>query len=266
VFERVERDGVTMHIAPALFDEWGIGIVFSERGGGVSGPPYSSLNLAAHVGDDPGAVDTNRSRLLEAVGIRSLRSRLTTAEQVHGTRLVEVDTVSAGSGAFASGEGHRPPVPSTDALWTRERGLPLLLLYADCVPVVLVRPSLPAVAVVHAGWRGLAAGIVGQVAVALGTLPGDDDLSAFVGAYIGPCCYEVGTEHVSHFRNTFVTLQGETARLDLGAVVADELARSGVPRGRQWHLGTCTVHSTAAWFSYRAEGRTGRHGALAVIL
>ncbi len=266
VFERVERDGVTIHTAPALFDECGIGLVFSERGGGVSEAPYSSLNLAGHVGDDPGAVDVNRSRLLEAVGIGPLRSRLTTAEQVHGIRLAEVDSASAGAGAFASGEGCLPPVPSTDALWTRERGLPLLLLYADCVPVVLVRPSLPAVAVVHAGWRGLAAGIVGQAAAALGALPGADDLTAFVGPHIGSCCYEVGTECVSHFRNTFVTLQGETARLDLGAVVADELARSGVPRGRQWHLGTCTAHNTEAWFSYRAEGRTGRHGALAVIL
>ncbi|HSQ22703.1 MAG TPA: polyphenol oxidase family protein, partial [Coriobacteriia bacterium] len=100
----------------------------------------------------------------------------------------------------------------------------------------------------------------------LGGLAGADDLTAYVGPHIGPCCYEVGGECVSHFDNAFVTITAASSRLDLGAAVGHDLERSGVPKERQWHLGICTAHSTDRFYSYRAEGRTGRHGALAVIL
>lgn len=264
MYERVERDGVAVHTAPELFSTSGIGIAFSERGGGVSAAPYASLNLAGHVGDAPSAVDENRARLLSAIGIDALRERLTCAEQVHGAVVAEVTEREAGAGAFVS--GGRPPVAGADALWTRERGVPLLLLFADCVPVVLARPSVPAVAVVHAGWRGAAAGIAGAAARTLGALDGADDLVAFIGPHIGACCYEVGAECVSHFGNSFVTITAASPRLDLGAAVADDLKRSGVPEERQWHLGICTSHSTDRFYSYRSERQTGRHGALAVIL
>jgi hypothetical protein len=264
VFDRVERDGVVMHVVPSAFAEGGIGIAFSERGGGVSEDPYASLNLARHVGDDPRAVDANRDRFLTALGIAPLRGSLTCAEQVHGTAVIEVTAEMAGAGAYASGD--RPPVPATDALWTRERGVPLLLLFADCVPIVLARPSVPAIAVVHAGWRGAAAGIAGAVARVLGALPGANDLVAYVGPHIGGCCYEIGSDVVSHFDNAFVKITAASPRLDLGAAVAEDLKRSGVPKERQWHLGICTAHSTDRFYSYRSEGRTGRHGALAVIL
>lgn len=264
MFETVQRDGVTVHTVPSLFARCGVGIAFSERTGGMSRAPYASLDLAAHVGDEPAAVDANRGRLLEAIGIGSLAEQLTCAEQVHGAATVEVNAAVAGSGARAA--SGRPPVAGTDALWTRESGVPLMLLFADCVPVIIVKPSAPAVAVVHAGWRGAAAGIVGKAARVLGVLGGPDDLEAYVGAHIGPCCYEVGDEFLSHFDNAFVTITAASPRLDLGAAVADDLKRSGVPKERQWHLGICTAHSTDRFFSYRSEGRTGRHGALAVIL
>lgn len=264
MYERVERDGVAVHTVPELFSASGIGIAFSERGGGVSASPFDSLNLAGHVGDAPAAVDENRTRLFSAIGIGTLRDRLTSAEQVHGAGVAEVTEQQMGAGAFVS--GGRLPVVGADALWTRERGVPLMLMYADCVPVVLARPSVPAIAVVHAGWRGAAAGIAGAAARTLGTLDGDDDLVAFIGPHIGACCYEVGDECVSHFDNAFVTITAASPRLDLGAAVADDLKRSGVPEERQWHLGICTSHSTDRFYSYRSERRTGRHGALAVIL
>ncbi len=263
-FERVTIDGVTVHTVPELFERYGIGVAFSEREGGVSVGAFSSLDLAAHVGDDPVAVDRNRDALLTAIGIAALRERLTCAEQIHGIRAIEVTAAEAGAGGFAT--GGPPPHASCDALWTRECGVPLMLLFADCVPIVLVRPSVPAVAVVHAGWRGLAAGVVEESVAAL-PIPGDnDDLLAFIGPHIGPCCYEVGCEVVSHFDNAFVTIAAASTRLDLGAAVMDRLERSGVPEGRQWHLGICTAHNTERFYSHRAEGRTGRHGALAVIL
>jgi hypothetical protein len=147
-----------------------------------------------------------------------------------------------------------------------------MLLFADCVPVVLVRPGVPAVAVMHAGRVGAAAGIVGTAVGVLRALPGLDDCEAYVGPHIGACCYEVGDDVAapfaarSHSGNSFVTITAASPRLDLGAVVADELERSGVPKERQWHLGICTAHNTDRFYSYRAEGLTGRHGALAVIL
>jgi hypothetical protein len=264
MFERVERDGVAIHTVPSLFAAAGIGVAFSERIGGVSEPPFASLDLAGHVGDAPGSVDRNRELLLESIGIATLSDHLTCAEQVHGTVMAEVTTAEAGAGAWVS--AGRPPVAGADALWTCERGVPLMLMFADCVPIVLARPGIPAVAVVHAGWRGAAAGIVRRAAAVLGALPGEDDLMAFVGPHIGPCCYEVGPDCVSQFDNRFVTITAASSHLDLGAVVAEDLKRSGVPEGRQWHLGICTAHNTDRFFSHRADGQTGRHGALAVIL
>ena len=282
MFECVERDGIAVHTAPLLFAEAGIGIAFSERIGGVSDAPYRSLNLAAHVGDQSGAVDENRARLLGSIGITPLFDQLTTAEQVHGVRLVEVTSRNAGRGARAA--CGPAPIAGADALWTREPGIPLLLLFADCIPVLLVRSSVPAVAVVHAGWRGAAAGIVGHVACSIAELAGDDDLVAYVGPHICGACYEVGEEvhaafsgapgvadspespGVSHSGNASVTLSRAARPLDLARIVTEQLVRSGVPEERQWHLGICTAQNTDRFYSYRAEGRTGRHGALAVIL
>lgn len=263
-YERVERDGVAIHTVPELFETCGVGVAFTERIGGTSEGPYDSLNLAAHVGDDPFRVDANRRLLLEAIGIGMLGDRLTTAEQVHGTRIAEVDLATAGAGASAG--GGRPPIPQTDALMTRMPGIPLMLMYADCVPVILVSPSAPAVAVVHAGWRGAAAGIAGKAARQLSARAGARDIRAFIGPHIGGCCYEVGPEVVSHFDTAFATITEVSPHLDLGAAVAADLERSGVPRGRQCHLGICTAHNTDRFYSFRADGLTGRHGALAVIL
>lgn len=264
MFERVERDGLAIHTVPSLFEACGVGIAFSERIGGVSGAPWSTLNLAGHVDDDPARVDRNRDRLCEAIGIGALRDGLTTATQVHGTAVARIGATDVGSGSHVS--RGRAPIDATDALWTTERGVPLLMMFADCVPIILVRPSVPAVAVVHAGWRGAAAGVIEAAASELRSLPGEDDLSAYVGPHIGPCCYEVGPECVSQFGSTFVTITATSTRLDLGAAVADALERSGVPEGHQWHLGICTSHNTDRFYSHRAEGPTGRHGALAVII
>lgn len=264
VFERVERDGIAVHTVPEVFERFGVGIAFSERGGGVSAPPYDSLDLAGHVGDDPLAVDINRRRLLDVIGIGTLAPRLTTSDQVHGSRVVQVAEADAGAGAcVASGPG---PITGCDGLWTQVPGIPLLLMFADCVPVIVVDPAGPAVAVVHAGWRGLAAGVVERAVQSMEHGRESGELMAFVGPHIGPCCYEIGDEIVSHFGNSFVTITAASKRFDLGAAVTYGLERAGIPKGRQWHLGICTAHTTDRFYSHRAEGRTGRHSALAVIL
>lgn len=244
----------------------GVTLAFSERTGGVSSSPYGSLNLAAHVGDDPASVDENRRRFLEALGLGHLEHRLVTAEQVHGEQVHLVRAADAGSGARAA-SGVRP-IAATDALITDVPDIPLMLLFADCVPVVLVAPG-PVVAVVHAGWRGALAGLPGITASRLAAQAGCDAtrISAYVGAHIGACHYEVGYEILSQFVNRFGTVaRAESGGLDLGAIVSRNLTDAGVPSCSIALLGVCTADQTDRFFSYRAEGGlTGRHSAVACI-
>lgn len=244
----------------------GIVVAFSERGGGVSEPPYASLNLAAHVGDVPESVDTNRTRLMSALGLEHLRAALVVPEQVHGDHVARVGSAAAGSGALASGGAG--PVPATDALICTEPGVPLMLCFADCMPVVLVAPG-PAVAVVHAGWRGALASLPGRAARSLASACGCDprEIVAYVGPYIRACHYQVSDEVMSHFVNTFGTFaRAESGGLDLGAVVEASLTEVGVAACSIASLGACTAEETDRFFSYRAEGgTTGRHCALVCI-
>lgn len=245
----------------------GVIVAFSEREGGVSAPPFASLDLAAHTGDDPDAVDVNRTRLLAVLGLESMRNRLTMAEQVHGERIATVTDAEAGAGARAAdGPG---PLPATDALLTSEVSTPLLLCFADCVPVVLVAVApVRAVAVVHAGWRGSLARLPGLAADALAAHAGcsTSALLAYVGPHVCASCYPVDDERLSQFATSFDTILPAQGRLDLGAVVSESLRDAGVPDARQARLDLCTAERTEAFFSYRAEGLTGRHGALAVVL
>lgn len=265
--QRIEAGGVAYWTDGALLQSKGVLVAFSERSGGVSDAPFSALNLAAHVGDDPVCVDANRQHFLDAVGVGRLTDRLTTCEQVHGTQLRVVTADDIGRGARAvSGPA---PVGSTDALVTALADVPMLLLFADCVPVVLVAPG-PVVAVVHAGWRGALAGIAATSASRLAVHAGCETsaIVAYIGPHIGPCHYKVSDDVLSLFQSAFGNLaRAESGGLDLGAVVVESLTRSGVDKCSITALGTCTAESTECFFSYRAEGGlTGRHGALACIL
>ncbi len=243
----------------------GIRIAFTERTAGASEPPYDSLNLAAHVGDDARAVDANRTLLLDSLALGHLRARLVTAEQVHGERVALVGEIDAGAGAFTQGVS---PIAATDALMTTETALPLLMLYADCVPVIFaaVTPR-PAVCIVHAGWRGALADLPGRAAAELASFAGCEtaELRAYIGPHIGTCCYDVGDEILSQFCNTFDTIGAVDGRLDLAAAVWEGLTREGVRSTRIAEVGSCTRDHTDRFFSYRAAPVTGRHGALAVI-
>jgi len=245
----------------------GVVVAFSERGGGVSQPPYQGLNLAAHVDDADDAVDRNRALLLDALGMAKLRERVVCSEQVHGDRVAWVTARDAGSGACA--RDGRPAVSETDALLTCDRDLPIMLFFADCVPIVLVAPG-PCVAVVHAGWRGALAGIAEKAARELSKASSCDpsSIDAYIGPHIGPCHYEVDERTLSHFVNRFGTFaRAESGGLDLGLVVAASLETAGVDPCRIVSLGICTAETTDRFFSYRAEaGPTGRHCALACVL
>ena len=259
--------GVSFLTDAAMYERHGILVAFSARSGGVSTGAYASLNLAAHVGDEAAAVDENRGRLLDALGIAALRPRLTTSEQVHGERIRDVTAREAGAGAFALG-GARP-LAATDAVLTTEAGVPLLMLYADCVPVVVVATAPErVVGIAHCGWRGALAGLAGKTAGAVAARAGcaAAGLLAYIGPHIGECHYRVSLEMVSQFEERFATIAPARDRLDLGAVVSESLNEVGVLADNTVSSGICTAERIDAFYSYRGEGTTGRHGALAVIL
>jgi hypothetical protein len=219
--------------------------VFTTRAGGVSTPPYDGLDLALHVGDDPQAVAENRDRLRAALDLPALAF----AEQVHGDGVAVVDAPRPdGSGA-----------PAVDALVTDRRGLGLVVLAADCLPVLLAAPGV--VAAAHAGRAGLLAGVLARTVermAALGAEPAQ--VRAVVGPAAGPCCYEVPADMAADAERRLpgvrATTRAGTTSLDLrrGADVA--LRSAGV---RQvGHVEACTVDD-ARLFSYRRDGRTGRH-------
>jgi YfiH family protein len=242
--------------------ETGIFVAFSQRTGGVSERPYASLNLATHVGDAPDSVEANRERFLTALGLSRYLPDLTMAEQVHGNRVAVV--ARGGQGAQVGSRA----LPSTDGMVTSEPGVPLMMCFADCVPVLLVAPG-PVVAVAHAGWRGALGGVVPNTVDVLVSESGSaaSEMTAYIGPHICADHYQVGSDVLSHFTRAFGTLaRAESGGLDLGAVLAVSLTAAGVQPCRIADLGLCTAEETDRLFSHRAEsGLTGRHGALVCI-
>lgn len=227
--------------------------VFTTRIGGVSGPPFESLNLGALTEDSGEAVADNRSRLATALDIAP--ERIAFAHQVHGVELI-VHTAPLRS-SFAAHRGANEErsssaPPEADGHVVREPGIAALVFVADCVPVALYGPA--GVAMLHCGWRGLAAGLIARGAAAV------DATDAAIGPSIGPCCYEVGEEVLRE-----PALKGEEATgrmLDLAAIAARQLRDAGVERVEV--AGLCTSCEAELFFSHRRDaGRTGRQAGLA---
>lgn len=229
---------------------------FPTRAGGVSQGPYSSLNCAASVGDEPSAVAENLTRLARAAGVEP--GALVTVSQVHGDRVLR-----AGPGG---GAAPRPPIGEADAVWTDAPGTAVGVRTADCLPVLLEDPVGRRVAAVHAGWRGVIADIVTRTLeglVAQGTRVGD--VRAVVGPCIQRCCFEVDGDLPERFASAFgsevvVPFAGKARRhLDLPKAVAIALARAGLPGDHVAALPHCTM-CDARFFSHRRDrGHTGRH-------
>jgi YfiH family protein len=227
------------------------------RLGGVSSPPFASLNLSQVVGDDPAAVATNYERVCGAFGIR--RSQMATCYQVHSA---DVFVVAASDGGRLVGQG--------DAMVTDQPGVYLSMRFADCTPLLLHDPVRRAVGIAHAGWRGTLKNVAGAVVRAmverLGCLPGD--ITAVVGPAIGPCCYQVGSEVIQAAEAAYASA-GELLRpraggryhFDLWEANRRQLVVAGVNHVAV--AGLCTACRTDRFFSHRAEqGQTGRFGAL----
>ena len=241
--------------------KWGATVAFTTRLGGVSEGPYGELNLAYHVGDEAERVAVNRELLCKALSLRL--DRLTCAEQVHGSAIAEVDEKLAGRGADS-----KCAIPGADGLITGLAGIPLAILTADCVPVVLVDPINGKVGVVHAGWRGTIAGIA-EVAVERLVRAGadPDNLLAYIGPSIGPCCYEVSEELAATFERKFGReARPAKRRVDLKTANEISLERAGLQPEAIIDAGICTSCRGDLFFSYRAHRRiTGRQAAIASI-
>ncbi len=233
----------------------------TTRGGGVSKPPYDQLNLGLHVGDDPGAVLENRRRLAAALGVEV--PAFVFAQQVHGGEVRVVGTGDCARGALRFADA----LSDTDALITRDAGVVLAVMHADCVPVVLFDPHIPAVGVVHAGWGGAVHHVARRAVVAMRTQFGSDPatLLAGIGPSIGPASYEVGIEVAERVQAEFPDVDlirprddGRKYLLDLWRAAAVDLMGAGVPRENIEVAGLDTFQLHSRFFSHRRRQPTGR--------
>jgi purine-nucleoside/S-methyl-5'-thioadenosine phosphorylase / adenosine deaminase len=212
---------------------------FTTRAGGVSDGPYTSLNLGRWTDDDPAAVAENRRRAGDG-------RPLGFARQVHGTRVLTLDAPTA-----------EDAVADADGVATAAHGIAALVLTADCLPVALATRG--AVAMLHAGWRGLADGVLQAGVAAVRALDPESPIHAAIGPAAGACCYQVGDEVAALFgdepRRTDRTI-------DLKGIAARRLRAVGVAEVRD--VGRCTMCEPDVFFSHRASGPvTGRQGGLA---
>ena len=216
----------------------------SLRHGGVSQPPWDSLNLGDHVGDDPAAVAENRRRL-------NLPAEPVWLRQTHSTRIVDAAAV-------------RPGEAEADGSCTRRPGIICAVLTADCLPLLICDRRGSRIAAVHAGWRGLAAGIIEQAIRAL-ALPGEE-LLVWLGPAIGPRAYEVGDEVRESFlahdpaAESAFQASGTKWHMDIGRLARQRLRALGVAAiygGKH-----CTFAEASLFYSYRRDGVTGRMASL----
>jgi len=262
------------HALPLLRPDWPapawVGAAVTVRDGGVSAPPFASLNLATHVGDNPAVVAENRGRLRAALALPAEPLWLS---QQHGTHVVDADQLDATRFQVTRSTGGEPP-PQGDAAITRQSGRVLAVLVADCLPVLLARYDGSAVAIAHAGWRGLAAGVLEASVAALGGPA--PQLHAWLGPVIGPEHFEVADE----VRDAFCQRErpGRPAHPKAHSARAFERNARGrwqcdlyaLARARLAALGVQSVHGerrcsyalTKSFYSYRRDGVTGRMAAL----
>jgi polyphenol oxidase len=218
----------------------------TTRAGGVSEGPWTGLNLGLRCDDDPAAVAANRARLEGC-----LPQPPKWLAQVHGSTVVDADTLG--------------DVPQADASVARRPGTVCAIQVADCLPVLFTDRAGSCVAAAHAGWRGLAGGVLANTVARMGVAP--EDLLAWIGPGIGPSAFEVGddvlrafcTEHPEN-RAAFRALHAGKWLCDLPALARNALRRSGIVQvhGGRW----CTFSDPQRFYSYRRDRITGRMAAL----
>jgi len=252
-----------------IYPDWpapvGVRAAFTLRRGGVSRPPFDSLNLGLSVGDDPAGVTENRRRVRAALGLTGDPVWLA---QKHGTSVVALDRL-AHEEAHRAEPARSAEQPHADAAISRLPGAVCAIQVADCMPVLLAARDGAAVGAAHAGWRGLAAGVLEAAIAALSTEPyrvAAHRLIAWMGPAIGPEHFEVGEDVRAAFVERDAGAAGAFARnpkgrwqCDLYALARRRLAAAGVQDvyGGGWS----TYADASRFFSYRRDGRCGRTAA-----
>jgi YfiH family protein len=258
-FDLTQLNGLPAYLYHPWTHQPGLVHAILTRHGGVSRPPYATLNLGSAVGDDPAAVEANHMRVGDALGVDA--GRLVKCHLVHGNTVHVVTGADAGQWL-----GHG------DGMVTATPGVFLSMRFADCVPILLHDPRRRAVGVAHAGWRGtlqdVAGAAVRTMVEALGCAAGD--ITALIGPSIGPCCYAVGNDVIaaagaalpsSDSAALFKRRNGGAAHFDIWEANRRQLLAAGA--GRVLAMELCTACHRDHFFSHRAEhGRTGRFGAV----
>jgi YfiH family protein len=217
--------------------------LFTTRHGGVSRGPYTSLNLGRWTDDDPAAVERNRAQLEAELEIRFAYGR-----QVHGATVARVREPTEPASAPIRADGQA----------TDRSGIGVLVLTADCLPIALMARG--AVAMVHAGWRGLDSGVIASGLDALRELGASGEIVAAIGPGAGPCCYEVGEEIHTRFADYGRSVR-KGRNLDLKTIAAAQLSSAGVEQ--IYDVGICTICSKHFYSHRREHGVTGRQAGIA---
>jgi YfiH family protein len=235
---------------------------FTLRTGGVSAPPYDSLNVGMHVGDEISAVTENRERVRRHLVLPAEPEWI---EQVHGTDVLDLNNAPGKTLATSQADHPAAPLATADAVLTRRADQVCVVQVADCLPVLFASRDASVVAAAHAGWRGLAAGVLEATVAKLAIEP--QRLVAWLGPAIGAEHFEVGEEVRAAFAArdagaaaAFVANARGRWQCDLVALARKRLAAVGVTAvfGGSW----CTYADRARFFSYRRDGQCGRMAAL----
>jgi polyphenol oxidase len=227
------------------------------RHGGVSSAPWAALNTGGSVGDDVAAVAHNHALMYQVLDVAG--NQACTTWQVHGAEVV------VANGPVAN----RHWLARADGVITNRVDVPLVMRYADCVPLLFYDPVQQAIGLAHAGWRGTVQGMAAQTVQALQQAYGSQpqDIQVVIGPSISMACFQVGEEVVAAIENHFGTTDGlmrrdtvdGTAYVDLWAANKLDLERAGVEQIEIAHI--CTYQNKHDFFSHRAEnGKTGRFG------
>jgi YfiH family protein len=239
--------------------EQGVIIAFTARQGGVSSPPYQSLNMALHVGDQAELVWANRKRL---AGIWDLSlEQMVCCQQIHGSQVACVNSEMAGLGAKDYGTS----IPGVDALTTDQTGIILATFYADCLPIFYFDPRQRVVGIAHSGWKGTMGRIAVKAVNTMVQVYGSkvEDLEVFIGPGIGPCCFQIqadlGQKVCAAFPEFDVIMYRNSEIFwDLSLTNRKILEQIGIEPDKILECGLCTSCNTDRFFSYRREnGKTG---------
>ena len=225
---------------------------FSTRDGGVSKPPYNSLNLAYHVGDNKADVTTNHTILAKALGYDA--KKVVFMNQIHSNKVTIITTIPQ-------------TMPSCDALITNKKGIALMVMGADCAPVLFEDKITQTIAVAHVGRAGALTNIITNV---INTMKENfdskpHDICVCIGPSIKQCCYEIGEKQIQETQQKGYSFALQGRMLDIDAIIKTQLLQNNIEENHIEFLEHCTCCENERFFSYRANKTTGRIAGVIIL-